>query len=106
MGPKTAASRLDRAVLAFVDSLDEDRRAALAVLFLNSHVSWHWYAEVIDRFQLRRPDNPLVEDIARLHPDEAAIAFLLSDFPGPMFEAQVILTEAREIVRGEAARVQ
>jgi len=104
MDTKSSVRTLDEAVLELVTNLPREKRAELAVLFINSLASWAWYEEVIDRFQLRDEDNPLIAEIDRRFPDEAAIKFLESDFSGPVFEAAVILREAKKLIHLDDAR--
>ena len=88
----------DSTVLGYVLSLSAERREELSALFINSHASWPWYAEVIDRYGLRDPTSRIVADIAQLFPDEAALSLVESDFSGPVFEAGIILREAKKLI--------
>lgn len=89
---------LEIAVLDYVKHLSAKRRAELAELFVNSMASWLWYVEVIDRYNLRDPGSRIVLDVAALFPDEAASRLVEPDFSWPVFEAGVILREAKKLV--------
>lgn len=96
---KNSIQTLDAAVQDYVGNLAAKRKEELARLFINSLTSWPWYAEVIERYGLRDPDSRIVIDIAGLFPDDAEILrFVESDFSGPVFEAGVILREAKKLV--------
>ena len=88
----------ESAVIEFVRSLSEARRKELSELFINSHASWTWYAEVIERYGLRDSTNPIIVDLEARFPDDLIFRFMESDFDGPVFEAGLFLRESKKMV--------
>ena len=101
---KESIYTLDDAVHDYVRDLSAKRREELAALFINSHASWSWYAEVIERYSLRDLDSRIVANIVERFPDDAEMRFVESDFSGPVFEAGVILREAKKLVLATSNR--
>ncbi len=99
MNQGSLVTTFDEAVRDYLASLSPARQGELTELFINSMASWAWYVEVIDRYRLRDPDSAIVADIDLLHPDEAALKLLESDFSGPVWEAAMILAEAKRRLR-------
>ena len=66
----------DKAVADYIASLDERRREVLRISILNSQAEddWPWFAEVIERYQLRDKNSPVRRDInQRIEPDPEGI---------------------------------
>lgn len=101
---ETIVGTFDNAVADLISNLDQSSREQLATLFLNSQASWLWYEKVIERYDLRNPDNPIVLEIGERFPDEAIFKLIESDFQAPTFEAGIILREAKNELNGNFNR--
>jgi len=94
----------DKAVADYIASLDERRREVLRISILNSQAEddWPWFAEVIERYQLRDKNSPVRRDInQRIEPDPEGINSLLWGGVGntePIFEAMTLLDAVRKVL--------
>jgi len=99
----------DNAVADYIASLDEERRQILRTTILNSQAEddWPWFEDVIERYQLRDKNSPVLRDInERVEPDPHGINSLLWAGVGntePIFEAMTLLCAVREALKAQSS---
>jgi len=90
-----------KAVADYIASLSEERKLALrnSVPIPRHEQDWPWFAEVIERYQLRDKNSPVRRDInERVEPDPDGLnsEWWSSDCGGePIFEAMTLLDAVR-----------
>jgi len=94
----------DRAVADYVLNLDEGRREKLRTTILNPQFEsdWHWFAEVIDLYQLGDRNSPISRDInERVEPDPYGFNRQFAGVAStePVFEAYTFVNAARDLLR-------
>ncbi|MCA0176619.1 MAG: hypothetical protein LCH73_10090 [Proteobacteria bacterium] len=86
---------IDDAASDFIARLPESRRKELrdTVLLSQCAEHWHWFQEVIDCYDLKNPDSPVVRDIRNRFGDVDGMAsFMFSRASDSILEADRLLS--------------
>lgn len=91
---------LSVAIGALLDSLDDTRKSELRELIPDPREgnARKWVEEVIRMFGLDQPECELCHDIERQFPDESVFKGAVFDNANGIFEAEILLREAKEVL--------
>jgi hypothetical protein len=100
---KNNIETLDEAVDALLMSLDDARKRELRELVPNprEEKARNWMDEVVAIFGLDKLGSKLSNDIERHFPDESVFKGPVFDNANGIFEAEILLREAREVLMGK-----
>ena len=90
----TTITTIDDAACDFVARLPEAGRKELrdTVLLSQCAEHWHWFQEVIDRYDLKNPESPVARDIRNRFDDADGMASLMfSRTNEPILDAERLL---------------